>query len=65
MIGLEVGSHPPWVEGAPRIDEAKALGIALSGMMQDQEITRISAVEIARSVLRGRAMMLRGWSEGP
>lgn len=43
----------------------EALGIALTGMMQDGEITRGRAVEIAREVLRGNALKLYGWSERP
>jgi predicted TIM-barrel fold metal-dependent hydrolase len=42
-----------------------ALGIALTGMMQDGEITRARAVEIARQVLRGNALKLYGWKEQP
>jgi predicted TIM-barrel fold metal-dependent hydrolase len=43
----------------------QALGIALTGMMQDGEITRPRAVEIARQVLRGNALKLYGWSDQP
>ena len=43
----------------------RALGIALTGMMQDGEITRARAMEIGRMVLRGNAMKLYGWSEKP
>ncbi len=42
-----------------------ALGIALTGMMQDGEITRARAVEIARLVLRGNALKLYAWSSQP
>ena len=41
----------------------QALGIALTGMMQDGEITRERAVEIARMVLRGNALKLYGWTD--
>lgn len=41
----------------------EALAIALTGMMQDGEITRAKAVEIARAVLRGNALKLYGWSD--
>lgn len=41
----------------------QALGIALTGMMQDGEITRAKAMEIARGVLRGNAMKLYGWTD--
>lgn len=43
----------------------RALGIALTGMLQDGEITRSRAGEIARMVLRGNAIKLYGWSEKP
>ena len=43
----------------------RALGIALTAMMQDGEITRSRALEIARLVLRGNAIKLYGWSEKP
>jgi uncharacterized protein len=43
----------------------RALGIALTGMMQDGEIARPRAMEIARMVLRGNAIKLYGWSEKP
>jgi predicted TIM-barrel fold metal-dependent hydrolase len=42
-----------------------ALGIALTGMMRDHEITRTRAVEIAREVLRGNALKLYGWPDKP
>ena len=40
----------------------EALAIALTGMMNDGEITRARALEIARMVMRGNAMGLYGWS---
>jgi len=40
----------------------EALAIALTGMMNDGEITRARALEIARMVLRGNAMQLYGWA---
>jgi predicted TIM-barrel fold metal-dependent hydrolase len=40
----------------------EALAIALTGMMNDGEITRPRALEIARMVLRGNAMQLYGWA---
>jgi len=43
----------------------RALAIALTGMMQDGEITRSRASQIARMVLRGNAIKLYGWSEKP
>ena len=41
----------------------QALGIALTGMMRDGEITRQKALEIARMVLRGNALKLYGWPD--
>lgn len=43
----------------------RALGMALTGMMRDGEISRSRALEIARMVLRGNAIKLYGWSEKP
>jgi hypothetical protein len=40
-----------------------ALAIALTGMMDDGEITRARALEIARMVLRGNALKLYGWPD--
>ncbi|HTJ22434.1 MAG TPA: amidohydrolase family protein [Gemmatimonadaceae bacterium] len=39
----------------------EALAIALTGMMNDREVTRAHAIEIARMVLRGNALTLYGW----
>lgn len=41
----------------------EALAIALTGMMNDNEITRARAIEIARMVLRGNALRLYGWPD--
>ena len=41
----------------------EALAIALTGMMNDREITRARALEIARMVLRGNALKLYGWQD--
>jgi predicted TIM-barrel fold metal-dependent hydrolase len=41
----------------------RALAIALTGMMQDHEITRARADQIARMVLRGNALKLYGWPD--
>ncbi|MFI5230629.1 MAG: amidohydrolase family protein [Gemmatimonadales bacterium] len=41
----------------------EALAIALTGMMNDGEITRPRALEIARMVLRGNALALYGWPD--
>jgi predicted TIM-barrel fold metal-dependent hydrolase len=40
-----------------------ALGMALTGMMNDGEISRERAVEIAGMVLRGNALKMYGWGE--
>jgi predicted TIM-barrel fold metal-dependent hydrolase len=42
----------------------EALAMALTGMMEDGEITRPRALEIAKMVLRGNALRLYGWSGG-
>jgi predicted TIM-barrel fold metal-dependent hydrolase len=58
--------------GSPQIDweeigwqtttsAREALAMALTGMMNDGEITRAQAVDIARGVLRGNAMRVYGW----
>ena len=39
----------------------QALGIALSGMLRDGEISRRRALELARMVLRGNARSLYGF----
>ena len=39
----------------------EALAIALTGMVNDSEITRARAREIARMVMRGNALKLYGW----
>jgi hypothetical protein len=41
----------------------EALATALTGMMDDGEITRPRALEIARMVLRGNAIGLYGWKD--
>jgi predicted TIM-barrel fold metal-dependent hydrolase len=41
----------------------EALAIALTGMMDDGEITRARAIEMARMVLRGNALKLYGWPD--
>jgi AAA+ superfamily predicted ATPase len=51
--------------GLPTTTARQALGIALTGMMQDGEITRERAVEIARMLLRGNALKLYGWPDRP
>ncbi len=41
----------------------EALATALTGMMNDNEITRARALDIARMVLRGNALALYGWPD--
>jgi hypothetical protein len=41
----------------------EALAIALKGMMDDGEITRSHAIDVARMVLRGNALKLYGWPD--
>ena len=41
----------------------EALATALTGMMDDGEITRAKALDIARMVLRGNALKLYGWPD--
>jgi predicted TIM-barrel fold metal-dependent hydrolase len=41
----------------------RALAVALTGMMNDREITRARAEQIATMVLRGNALKLYGWKE--
>jgi hypothetical protein len=41
----------------------EALAIALTGMMDDGEITRSHAIDVARMVLRGNALKLYGWPD--
>ncbi len=41
----------------------EALAIALTGMMDDGEITRPRALEMARMVLRGNALKVYGWPD--
>lgn len=54
-----------WAEYAFQANASgrKALAMALTGMMQDGEITRARALEIARMVMRGTALHLYGWPE--
>ena len=40
----------------------EALAMALTGMLEDGEITRPRALEIAKMVLRGNALRLYGWT---
>jgi predicted TIM-barrel fold metal-dependent hydrolase len=42
-----------------------ALAIALTGMMQDEEISRAQASDIARKVMRGNAIKLYGLNAAP
>jgi predicted TIM-barrel fold metal-dependent hydrolase len=51
-----------WEEAGYVADKTgrQALGIALTGMMRDREITRDRALELAEMVLRGNARKLYG-----
>ncbi|MGH7620635.1 MAG: amidohydrolase family protein, partial [Gemmatimonadaceae bacterium] len=40
-----------------------ALAMALTGMMDDGEVTRAKALDLARLVLRGNALKLYGWPD--
>ena len=59
---LSPGGSPEidWEEIAWQTNDTarRALGIALTGMMRDGEITRAQALEMARAVLRGNAERL-------
>ena len=59
------GHSGDWEEIGWQIAESgrEALAIALTGMMDDNEITRGRAREIARMVLRGNALKLYGWPD--
>jgi uncharacterized protein len=66
MFGTDLypgSSQVDWEEVGYQTSQAGrvALAIALTGMMQDGEITRQRASEIARMVLRDNAMKLYGW----
>jgi predicted TIM-barrel fold metal-dependent hydrolase len=66
LFGTDASPGPPemnWEEGAwmGAASARQALGMALTGMMNDGEISRERAIEIARMVLRENAMKLYGF----
>jgi len=65
---LSPGGSPEidWEEIAWQTNDTarRALGIALTGMMRDGEITRAQAVDMARGVLRGNAERLYHFNAG-
>lgn len=56
------GPEVDWPEVAwlSNTSARQALAIALTGMMNDHEITRVQAVDLAQMVLRGNAIKLYG-----
>jgi uncharacterized protein len=68
MFGTDLSPGTPpidWEEiGWQTVSSGReALAIALTGMIDDGEITRARAFEIARMVLRGTALKLYGWPD--
>jgi uncharacterized protein len=68
LFGTDLSPGTPeidWEEIGWQTTESarEALAIALTGMMDDNEITRDRALEIARMVMRGNALKLYGWSQ--
>ncbi len=68
MFGTDLSPGTPeidWEEIGWQTAESgrEALAIALTGMIDDNEITRARAREIARMVLRGNALKLYGWPD--
>lgn len=67
LFGTDLSPGTPaidWEEIGWQTTESarEALAMALTGMMDDNEITRNRALEIARMVMRGNAIKLYGWS---
>ena len=65
LYGTDLASGPPpmdWdvIGYSTNLTARRALAIALTGMVNDREITRDRALEIARMVLRGNAVKLYG-----
>ena len=65
LFGTDASPGPPelsWEEGAwvGAMSARRALGVALTGMIHDGEISRDRAEEIARMVLRGNMIKLYG-----
>jgi uncharacterized protein len=68
LYGTDLAPGPPpldWdvVGYATNLTARRGLAIALTGMVNDGEITRERAVEVARMVLRGNALKLYGLKE--
>jgi hypothetical protein len=66
LFGTDASPGPPemnWEEGAwmGAASARQALGMALTGMMNDGEVSRDRAIEIARMVLRENAIKLYGF----
>jgi predicted TIM-barrel fold metal-dependent hydrolase len=68
LYGTDLAPGPPvqdWdvIGYSTNLTARKALAIALTGMINDGEITRGRALELARMVLRGNAIRLYGLKE--
>lgn len=68
MFGTDASPGTPEIDWAEYAFQANASGrtalaMALTGMMQDGEITRARAMEIAHAVMRGTALHLYGWPD--
>jgi uncharacterized protein len=68
MFGTDLSPGSPaidWEEiGWQTVTSGReALAIALTGMVEDGEITRARSLDIARMVLRGTALKLYGWPD--
>jgi uncharacterized protein len=65
LYGTDLAPGPPQMDWdvigySTNLSARRALAIALTGMVNDREITREHALEIARMVLRGNAVKLYG-----
>jgi predicted TIM-barrel fold metal-dependent hydrolase len=65
LYGTDLAPGPPEMDWdvigySTNLTARRALAIALTGMVNDREITRDRALEIARMVLRGNAVKLYG-----
>jgi uncharacterized protein len=70
MFGTDLYANTPdinWEEIGWQTTQSsrEALAIALTGMMQDGEITRERALELAHMALHDNAAKLYGWNTGP
>jgi len=70
MFGTDLYANTPeinWEEIGWQTTQSsrEALAIALTGMMQDGEITRERALELAHMALHDNAAKLYGWNVGP